>query len=393
MGWGSGTANFPYLITPLEAIKAEVRSRQGHIESVVDDFAYTQASQLAHRVGQPGISGACIVFANAASGEGYITVDGNEGDRNNLTLWHNGTGLINTVAAECNNTIVVIHSVGAVLVDQFYDHENVTAIVWAGVPGQESGNSITDVLYGRVNPGGKSPFTWGPTQDSYGTDILYVPNNGVLAPQINFDEGIFIDYRHFDRENIDPIYEFGFGLSYTTFEYTNLQVEAQGISEYVPTSGNSPAAPTYGTVSNDSSGYVFPEGFNRIPYYIYPYINSTDLEASSGDRNYASNHTFPPGSSDGTPQPYLGSGGAPGGNPQLYDVLFTVTADITNTGDVAGDEVAQLYVSRGGPNNPVRELRDFDRITIQPGETATFTGNITRRDISDWDTVSQNWYV
>ena len=391
MGWGSGTANFPYLITPLEAIKAEVRSRRGFVESVTDDWAYDQASALARRVGQPGVGGACIVFANSVGGEGYIIVDGNEGDRNNLTLWHNSTGMINTVAGECNNTIVVIHSIGPVIVDPWYEHENVTAIVWAGVPGQESGNSITDILYGKMNPGGKTPFTWGSNRQSYGVDVLYTLNNGILAPQQNFDEGVFIDYRHFDRYNIDPIYEFGYGLSYTTFEYSNLQVESHGVPDYVPTSGNTGAAPTYGTISNDSSQYVYPADFDRVDYYIYPYINSTDLEASSGDPYYGSNYTFPPGSADGSAQPYLGSGGAPGGNPQLYDVLFTVTADVTNTGDVLGDEVAQLYVSRGGANDPVKELRNFDRLSIQPGETAQFVATITRRDLSNWDPVTQNW--
>lgn len=92
-----------------------------------------------------------------------------------------------------------------------------TAILWAGLPGQESGNSIADVLYGRVNPAPRTPFTWGTTQNSYGTDVMYTPNNGKGAPQDDFLEGVFIDYRAFDAQNITPIYEFGFGLSYTTF--------------------------------------------------------------------------------------------------------------------------------------------------------------------------------
>lgn len=53
--------------------------------------------------------------------------------------------------------------------------------------------------YGNVNPGGKTPFTWGATRASYGTDVLYKPNNGDLAPQDDFTEGVFIDYRGFDR--------------------------------------------------------------------------------------------------------------------------------------------------------------------------------------------------
>jgi beta-glucosidase len=60
------------------------------------------------------------------SGEGYITVDGNAGDRNNLTIWHDGETLVQNVSSLCNNTIVVIHSVGPVLVNSFYDSENVT---------------------------------------------------------------------------------------------------------------------------------------------------------------------------------------------------------------------------------------------------------------------------
>lgn len=395
MGWGSGTANFPYLITPQEAIKAEVRANNGNFESVTSSAAFNQMQALANRVGQPGVGGACIVFANSDSGEGYITVDHNEGDRNNLTLWNAGNHLIKTVADYCNNTIVVMHTVGPVLVDSFYDHPNVTAILWAGLPGQESGNSITDILYGKVNPGGKTPFTWGKTRASYGTDLLYMPNEGDAAPQLDFDAGIFTDYRGFDRRNETPIYEFGFGLSYTTFSYSNLQVQSHGITPYVPTTGNTPAAPTYGTVSNDTSDYLVPEGFDRVPVYIYPFLNSTSLNASSGDPMYGIDYTFPAGGYDSSAQPYLGAGSnvAPGGNQQLYDVIFTVTADITNTGSVVGDEVAQLYISLGGPSdyNAKVVLRGFDRITISPGATVTFSADITRRDLSNWDIDTQNW--
>ena len=73
--------------------------------------------------------------------------------------------------------------------------------------------------YGKTSPG-RSPFTWGPTRESYGTDVLYKPNNGNGAPQDDFTEGNFIDYRHFDKaapnkgDKGAPIYEFGFGLSW-----------------------------------------------------------------------------------------------------------------------------------------------------------------------------------
>ena len=323
-------------------------------------------------------------------------VDGNEGDRNNLTLWHGGDTLIQNVTSQCNNTVVVMHTVGPVLVTPWYENPNVSAIVWAGIPGQESGNAITDILYGKTNPGGKTPFTWGAKREDYGTDVMYTPNNGVLAPQDNFVEGVFIDYRAFDRANIKPIYEFGYGLSYTSFAFSDLQVQSHGNPAYTPTRGNTPPAPTYGAIQNDTSLYQFPSNFSRIEAYIYPYLNSTDLSASSGDPGYAVEYSWPEGSYDSSAQPYVpaGSGrGAPGGNEALYDVLFSVTATVKNTGKVVGDEVPQLYVSLGGPNDPKVVLRNFDRLTIEPGASATFNATITRRDLSNWDTASQNWVI
>ena len=69
-----------------------------------------------------------LVFVNANSGEGYITVDGNEGDRNNLTLWMNGENLVNAVADSHHNTIVIVTSVGPSIIESWVDHPNVTAV-------------------------------------------------------------------------------------------------------------------------------------------------------------------------------------------------------------------------------------------------------------------------
>ncbi|KAK3654337.1 cytoskeletal protein binding [Elasticomyces elasticus] len=391
MGWGSGTANFPYLVTPLEAIKAEVLSNGGSFESVTDNYAYSTIAALGRRTAQVG--GACIAFGNADAGEGYITVDNNTGDRNNLTIWGDFDLLVANLTAQCNNTIVVLHTVGPVITNSFVDNPNVTAIIWAGIPGQESGNAITDILFGKVNPGGKLPFTIGSSRGEYGTEILYEPNNGNNSPQDNFEEGIFIDYRAFDKLGETPVFEFGLGLSYTTFSYSDLGVQAHSAPAYTAPSGNTGPAPTYGTVSNITSSYVFPASIDRIWNYIYPYLNSTSLSVSSGDPAYGINYTWPAGSYDSSSQPYVAAGGAPGGNPRLYDVLFTVTATITNTGDVVGDEVAQLYVNLGGADDAKVVLRNFDRLTIQPGATATFSADITRRDLSNWDSASQNWFI
>lgn len=389
MGWGSGTSDFPYLVTPEQAIQNYVLTTgMGEVFAVTDNYAQRQIVDTAKQ------ATVALVFVNADSGEGYISVDGNEGDRNNFTLWKDGDRVIHNVTSVCNNTVVIIHSVGAVDVSAWYNNDNVTAIVWAGLPGQESGNALVDVLYGKVSPGGKLPFTIGRPND-YTTHVDYIPNNGQFgAPQQDFTEGLLIDYRGFDANGIRPIYEFGFGLSYTTFSYSNLQVNNVGGPAYVPTTGQTSSAPTYGSIDQNAQSYVFPSNISPVRLYIYPYLNSTDLRASSADPDYgqpASAFT-PPGATDSSPQPYVPAGGAPGGNPGLWDTVTTVSVVVTNTGRVLGDEVAQLYVALG-PGEPPKVLRGFERVSIAPGRTATVKFVLRRKDLSTWDTVSQNWIM
>lgn len=326
MGWGSGTAQFPYLIAPVDAL---------HSQAAQDGTKFTNVSNnydLAAAVASAEGASAVIVFGNADSGEGYIDVDGNAGDRKNLTLWQGADALISAVAAVNPNTIVVLHTVGPAIVEAYKNHPNVTAIIWAGLPGQESGNAITDVLYGKVNPSGKSVFTWGKDRADWGTDILYTSSDA--NPQIEFTEGVFIDYRHFDKYNIEPSYEFGFGLSYSTFEYSNLKITKKNAGPYEPTMGLTKAAPTFGTIDTNPEHNEFPAGFPVITPYVYPYLTSQDPLTGGG--------IVPPGSQDSSPQPKNPAGGSSGGNSQLYDVLYEVTADIKNTGMVDGIEVVQL---------------------------------------------------
>lgn len=403
MSWGSGTSQFTYLVTPDQALQAQALLDGSRYESVVRNNLWEQTRAI---VSQPNVT--AVVFANANSGEGYIEVDGNAGDRKNLTLWNEGDDLIKNVSAICPNTIVVLHTVGPVLLTEWYNNPNITAIVWAGVPGQESGNSITDILYGKTSPG-RSPFTWGRTRESYGTDVLYEANNGNGAPQEDFSEGVFIDYRHFDRrspstdgrsatnDTAAPIYEFGFGLSWTTFEYSDLQVQARSDAPYQPTSGETIAAPELGNFSTDLSEYTFPSGIRYIYQFIYPWLNtSSSAEEASGDPEYGQTAAefLPENALNGAPQPRHPASGAPGGNPQLWDILYTITATVTNTGNITSDDIPQVYVSLGGENEPVRVLRGFERIeNIAPGQNVTFTAELTRRDLSNWDVVSQNWVV
>jgi beta-glucosidase len=211
MGWGSGTANFPYLVDPLSAIANWVHGIDPTVvvDYLLDDFNLVQASKLAAK------SDLCMVFANSDSGEGYITVDNTAGDRSNITLWHGGDALINATVTQCKNTIVVLHTVGPVIMEPWINHPNITDVLYAGLPGQESGNALLDVLTGAVNPSGRLPYTIAKDPNDYPAQVVYTnPNNDTII-HIPYDEELEIDYRHFDSKGIQPRFEFGFGLSYT----------------------------------------------------------------------------------------------------------------------------------------------------------------------------------
>lgn len=206
-GWGSGTAQYPYLVAPLDAIKEKVPAGTNIVTSTTD-----QASAGASAAASAETA---IVFITSDSGEGYITVEDHAGDRNHLDPWHNGNALVQAVARTNTPTIVVVHSVGPVTLETILAEPNVVGIVWAGLPGQESGHALVDVLFGDQSPSGKLPYTIGKSEKDYGATWTTELTD-------NFSEGLFIDYRHFDKNEIQPRYEFGFGLSYTTFNYSTL---------------------------------------------------------------------------------------------------------------------------------------------------------------------------
>jgi hypothetical protein len=120
--------------------------------------------------------------------------------RNNITAWNNGNNLIAAVASQNNNTIVIVHSVGQLIVEPWIEHPNVTAVIWAGLPGSEAGHSLADVLYGDVDPSGRLPYTIPKQEPDYSAQLI----NGTGSVDgvhfaINYTEGLFVDYRHFDH--------------------------------------------------------------------------------------------------------------------------------------------------------------------------------------------------
>lgn len=134
--------------------------------------------------------------------------------------------LVTNVAASCPNTIVVIHTVGIRLLDPWITNPNVTAVIIAHLPGSDSGPALVQLLYGEQSPSGKLPYTIPKQVSDYPVVYPDVPQSDNLdSPQSNFTEGAYIDYRAFDQKNIEPRFEFGFGLSYTTFEYSALNIQ------------------------------------------------------------------------------------------------------------------------------------------------------------------------
>jgi len=144
--------------------------------------------------------------------------------RNNLSAWLGGDQLVQAVATQNNNTMVVINAVGPIILEPWIDNPNVTAVVWAGLGGTEVGNALVDVMYGAQNPSGRLPYTIAKSPDDYPEQPVD-PGSGEEIFDIVYAEGLFVDYRHFDAANIAPRFEFGFGLSYTTFEYSALNIK------------------------------------------------------------------------------------------------------------------------------------------------------------------------
>ncbi|KAJ3233923.1 hypothetical protein HDU81_001859 [Chytriomyces hyalinus] len=220
-GWGSGTADYPYLISPVDGI-----SKRGDKIGVLTSFDNKNITAAVEAATAAGIA---LVFANANSGEFIAAVEGQYGDRNDLKLWHDADQLIEAVAAVNKKTVVVIHSVGPVEMPWF-NHPNIVGIVYALLPGQESGSALAEILFGDTNPSGRLPFTVLKDRTEYPADVMYKSND--WTPQINYTEGLYLDYRHADKTGLTPLIPFGHGLSYTKFSYSNLIVNPVGTESF-----------------------------------------------------------------------------------------------------------------------------------------------------------------
>ncbi|KAI0018800.1 beta-glucosidase-related glycosidase [Xylariomycetidae sp. FL0641] len=319
-GGGSGTGRFTYMVSPLQAIRERAADNGALVQHWLNNTLI--ASSEMPDLWVPNEPDVCLVFLKTWAEEAL--------DRTHLSVDWNGDEVVQSVAKYCSNTVVVTHSSGINTLP-WTEHENVTAILAAHYPGQETGHAIADVLYGDVNPSGRLPYTIAMNGSDYNAPpTTAVQTNGTYDWQSNFDEKLEIDYRYFDAHNITVRYEFGFGLSYTTFGIADLKSEA---------------------VDAGAEITAHPEGQDILP----------------------------------------------GGLPALWETLYNVTVTVSNTGDVDGAAVPQLYL--GFPEattpagTPPRQLRGFAKVPLAAGEEKTVGFELMRRDLSYWDVVSQQWVI
>lgn len=318
IGGGSGSGRHFNVVSPLIAIRQKAAELGARVQYVLNNDLL-MGGDTSMIFPKPDV---CLIFTKAWAGEGS--------DRETLKLdWH-GNEVITSVASWCNNTVVIMHA-GGIVSMPWADNANVTAILAAHYPGEQSGHSIVDVLWGHVNPSGKLPFTIPRNPEDYQPPIVRAPQ-GDGDWVSNFDEGPLIDYRYFDKEKIMPLYEFGFGLSYTSFEL----------------------------------------GLESMRLQI-----ALSVESCIGE----------------FPNKSLGK--VPGGWEDLWSTILTIEIPVRNTGKRDGHAVVQLYMAfpKHEKEQPDRVLRGFDKVHLKPGESADTKFTLRRRDLSVWDVVKQEWRI
>jgi beta-glucosidase len=283
VGGGSATATSSGTVWPLTGI-------QNRVAGTGVTVNYNDGTNIANAVALAKTSSVAIVFAS----NNY----GNEGsDQTTIDLPGNQNDLITQVAAANPKTIVVLHTNSASTMPWL---ANVAGVFEGFYGGQQVGTAIAKLLFGDTNPSGKLPVTFPKSlADVPASTTAQWPGNGTT---VQYSEGLKVGYRWYDQQNITPLFPFGFGLSYTSYAFSNLQV---------------------GALTN--------------------------------------------GQAD-------------------------VAATVTNTGTRAGTEVAQLYVADpAASGEPPHQLKNFQRVTLTPGQAQTIHFTVTARDLASWDTTANAW--
>ncbi len=296
--FGAGVKTM-YEVTPLDGIEQLVGTRA----NVTYSAGYSRFGGDSNLVERAVAAARQADVAIVVAGLNHSRHQDDEGwDRTDLRLPYGQDELIQKIVAVNPRTIVVLVSGPAVELGPWL--AQVPALLQAHYSGMEGGHALARILFGQVNPSGKLAVTYPKQLSDSPAHALgtYPGTNGTLF----YKEGLLVGYRWFDAKKIEPEFPFGFGLSYTTFEYSNLKV--------VPGGGtNGPVA--------------------------------------------------------------------------------TAEFDLTNTGSRAGAEVAELYIHHNNPSlpRPVKELKGFKKISLNPGEKQTVSIPLNQRAFAFYDPAKAGW--
>ncbi|WP_268796950.1 glycoside hydrolase family 3 protein [Pseudomonas huanghezhanensis] len=287
------------------AVKLEYQRVQGNFIPALGGLTGVQMSWASLRAPADLSKYDAVVVATGTNYENE-----GEGSDHGFELPDQQADLISAVAKANPNTVVVMHGGGVPDMQPWAKKVGATLQAW--YPGQQGGQALAEILFGKVNPSGKLPITIdkkiedNPSYASYPNPAAYRGDNALT--EMVYSEGLYMGYRGYDKAHKKPLYPFGFGLSYTTFNYSDLKL---------------------------------------------------------------SNNVLVPGST--------------------VDVTFTVT----NSGDKAGFEVAQLYVKPQKPavDRPEKELKGFTKVYLQPGESKTVSIPVDSRSLAYFVEKTDSWDV
>lgn len=322
VGGGSSSLKTKYEILPLEGIrnafagKSEVRYERGYIGDVSGEYnGVTSGQNLSEsrsteELVADAVKAACVadyvIFVGGLNKAAHQDCEGD--DRLSYELPYGQDAVIEAIAAAAPGKTIVVNISGNAVAMPWLD--KVSAVLQDWYIGSEAGNSLADVLTGKVNPSGKLPFTmpYSLADDPLHTERQYP---GLKRDSENildeyYDEGIFVGYRWYEKKGIRPMFPFGHGLSYTTFVYGSPKVSKSSMTQA-------------GTVK--------------------------------------------------------------------------ISMTVTNSGKRAGAEVVQLYVSdkESSVERPVKELKGFEKVYLQPGESREVSFTLTSRDLSYFDAALHKW--
>ena len=292
-GGGSSHINCFKVTNALDSVPSDAQVT--YAEVFPDDKDFYDDVQVAEALKTAKEADKAVIFAglpDSFESEGY--------DRSHMRLPDCQLRLIDQILQVQPNTVIVLHNGSPVEMPWLSD---VKGLLEAYLGGQAGGAAVANILYGKANPSGKLAETM-PLKLSDNPSYL----NFGSGEKVEYREGVFVGYRYYDTKEMEVAYPFGYGLSYTTFAYSNLEI------------------------SNE--------------------------------------------------------------NPTEKDTV-TVSADVTNTGDITGKEIVQLYVKdcTDSTIRPEKELKNFEKIALEPGETKTVIMELDKRSFAWYNTNLNDWFA